>query len=291
MVSRTHAVYSRYSMVTARQTHSSLSQKEKLLQKVFAGMESVVVALSAGVDSSLTLAVAHHVLKKQAIGAVAISPSLHPDAIKLARQVARLIGAELLEIHTNEVDDPNYQKNTPLRCYFCKHIVYAELKKIAIERGAVLVDGFNTDDTSETRPGMRAAKEQAVRHPLFEAGLTKEEVRTLAKAYGLPNWNKAADACLSSRFLTGIPVNSLLLKRIGDVESIVRRILNLGLEHTLRVRHLDDGKARVEIERKFFPLSDRIQHRVKNMIRPLGYNDVSFAPYQRGSASATHVYQ
>lgn len=283
--------YTRAAMETPQRIKPSLPQKKKLLEKIMKEMGSVVVALSAGVDSSLTLTIAHRVLKEKAIGAVAISPSLHPDAIELARRVARLIGAELIEIQTNEVDDPNYQKNTPLRCYFCKHIVYRELKKIAIERGAVLVDGFNTDDTSETRPGMRAAKEQEVRHPLFEAGFTKSDVRLIAKEFGLPNWNKAADACLSSRFLTGIPVNSLLLKRIGDVESIVRRTLNLEQEHTLRVRHLGDGKARVEIERMFFPLSDRMQHRVENMMRPHGYNDVSFAPYQRGSVSATHVYQ
>ena len=132
------------------------------------------MALSAGVDSSLTLAVAHDVLKEKAIAAVAISPSLSQDSVKLARRVAKLIGAELTEIETHEVEDPEYQKNNPLRCYFCKHIVYSELKKIAEQKNAYLVDGFNTDDTAETRPGMRAAKEERVRHPLFEAGLTKK---------------------------------------------------------------------------------------------------------------------
>lgn len=263
----------------------SLEQKERLLEKIFREMGSVLVALSAGVDSSVTLAVAHSILKEKAAGAIAISPSLHPDNVELARRVTALIGAELIEIRTHEVDDPRYQSNNPLRCYFCKHIVYAELKKIAIQRRAALVDGFNTDDTAETRPGMRAAKEQEVRHPLFEAGMTKKDVRMMAKAFGLPNWNKAADACLSSRFLTGIPVNSSLLKRIGEIESITRRVLNLGLERTLRVRHLSGGKARVEVDKFFLPISFQIENKVRNIMKPFGYFDVSFAPYQRGGVS------
>lgn len=264
----------------------SIAQKEKLLEKIFREMGGVVVALSAGVDSSLTLAVAYRVLKEKAVGAVAISPSLSQDNIKLARRVANLIGVELIEIETHEVDDPEYQKNNPLRCYFCKHIVYSELKKIAEQKHAFLVDGFNTDDTAETRPGMRAAKEERVRHPLFEAGLTKKDVRTLAKKYGLPNWNKAADACLSSRFLTDIKVNSRLLKRIDELEFKVRRILKFGAEHTLRIRHLGNTEARVEISPELFPIPVRLEEKVKNVIEIFGYKKISFAAYRRGSASA-----
>lgn len=264
----------------------SLAQKEKLLEKIFREMGDVVVALSAGVDSSLTLAVAYRVLKEKAVGVVAISPSLSQDSVKLARRVAKLIGAELIEVETYEVEDPEYQKNNPLRCYFCKHIVYSELKKIAEQKHAFLVDGFNTDDTAETRPGMRAAKEQRVRHPLFEAGLTKKDVRTLARKYGLPNWNKAADACLSSRFLTGVPVNSSLLQLIGKAESKTRTVLSLGPEHALRVRHLADGKARVEIDTLRFPIPPGVENKVRNIMKSFGYADISFATYRRGSVSA-----
>ncbi|MBI2309831.1 ATP-dependent sacrificial sulfur transferase LarE [Candidatus Collierbacteria bacterium] len=267
------------------QESRSLKQKETLLKELFSEMRSVVVALSAGVDSSLTLAVAHDVLKEKAVAAVAISPSLSQDNVKLARRVAKLIGAELIEIETHEVEDPEYQKNNPLRCYFCKHIVYSELKKIAEQKHAFLVDGFNTDDTAETRPGMRAAKEERVRHPLFEAGLTKKDVRSLAGKYGLPNWNKAADACLSSRFLTGIPVNPRLVKRIEGLESVVRRILQLGAEHTLRVRHLGDQEARVEVNSELFPIPVRLEKKVKNVVESFGYREISFAVYRWGSAS------
>jgi uncharacterized protein len=270
-----------------KQNKSSLAQKERLLKQIFKEMKSVVVALSAGVDSSLTLAVAHDVLKEKAAGAVAISPSLSQDSIKLARRVAKLIGVELTEIETHEVEDPEYQKNNSLRCYFCKHIVYSELKKIAEQKHAYLVDGFNTDDTAETRPGMRAAKEERARHPLFEAGLTKKDVRALAKKYGLPNWNKAADACLSSRFLTGIPINSRLVERIGVLELAVRHILKLGAEHPLRVRHLGDQEARVEVSAELFPFSAKLEKKVKNAVESFGYRKISFAPYRRGSASAT----
>lgn len=250
-------------------------------------MKSVVVALSAGVDSSLTLAVAHDVLKEKAIGAVAVSPSLSKDSIELARKVAKLIGVQLVEIETHEVEDPEYQKNNPLRCYLCKHIVYAELKKIADQKHAFLVDGFNIDDTTETRPGMRAAKEEQVRHPLFEAGLTKKDVRALARKYRLPNWNRAADACLSSRFLTGTLVSPLLVQRIGQLESQVRRVLKLRMDNTLRVRHLGDREARVEVNAELFPIPAKLERKARNIAESFGYADISFAPYQRGSVSAT----
>ena len=271
------------------QENSSLKQKEIVLKKLFSDMKSVVVALSAGVDSSLTLAVAHDVLKEKAIAAVAISPSLSQDSVKLARRVAKLVGTELVEIETHEVKDPEYQKNNPLRCYFCKHIVYAELKKIAQQKHAFLVDGFNIDDTSETRPGMRAAKEEQVRHPLFEAGLTKNDVRMLAKKYGLPNWNRAADACLSSRFLTGVPINPHLVTRIGELESAARSILALGEEHTLRVRHLNNQEARVEVDDVFLPIPAMREKKIRGLVKSFGYNNISFAPYRRGSVNAASL--
>lgn len=264
-----------------------LKQKEALLKKLFSEMGNVVVALSAGVDSSLALAVAHDVLKEKAAGVIAISPSLSEDSIKLARKVAKFIGVRLIEVETHEVENPEYQKNNPLRCYVCKHIVYGELKKIALERHAFLVDGFNTDDTAETRPGMRAAKEERVRHPLFEAGLTKKDIRALAKKYGLPNWDKAADACLSSRFLTGTPVNSSLVRRIGELEGKVRRILKLHIDKTLRVRHLGERKARIEVSSELFPIPAKIEEKVRSAIESFGYQEVLFAPYKRGSTSAS----
>ena len=265
---------------------NSLKQKEALLKKLFLEMKSVVVAVSAGVDSSLTLAVAHEVLGENAVGVVAISPSLSQDSIELARKVSQSIGAKLIELETHEVEDPLYQKNDPLRCYFCKHIVYGELKKVAQQKHAFLVDGFNMDDTAETRPGMRAAKEERVRHPLFEAGLSKKDVRVLAKKYWLPNWNRAADACLSSRFLTGIPVTPLLVQRIGELELKVRQVLKLRMEDTLRVRHLGGKEARVEVSVDLFPIQARQMEKVKDIVESFGNRHISFAPYKRGGVSA-----
>ena len=189
-------------------------------------------------------------------------------------------------METHEVEDSEYQKNNPLRCYFCKHIVYTELKKIADLEQAFLVDGFNTDDITETRPGMRAAKEERVRHPLFEVGLTKKNVRSLAKKYGLPNWNRAADACLSSRFLTGISVTPMLVQRIGELELKVHRILKLRMEDTLRVRHIGDQEARVEVSADLFPIQARLMEKVKDIVESFGYRHISFAPYKRGGVSA-----
>jgi uncharacterized protein len=269
-----------------KQATRSLAQKEIALKKLLLEMKSVVVALSSGVDSSLTLAAAHDVLKNKAVGAIAVSPSLSPDDLSIARNVSKSIGAELVEVETHEVENPAYQKNDPLRCYFCKHVVYTGLKKIAKQRNAFLVDGFQIDDLAETRPGMRAAREERVRHPLFEAGFAKADVRLLAKRYGLPNWDKAADACLSSRFLTGIPLTPFLVQRIGTVESKVRRILKLRMEDTLRVRHLGDRKARLEVDAGSFPVPVELKEQVKQAIKSFGYANLSFAPYRRGGVSA-----
>lgn len=244
------------------------------------------MALSGGVDSSLVMAVSFRVLKHNAIGAIAVSDSLHPDNLKTAQDLTKLIGAKLIKVNTQEVSNQNYQKNTPLRCYFCKHVVYSEFKKIARAQNAVLVDGFNLDDVGESRPGMRAAKEEGVRHPLFEAGLTKNQVRLLAKEYGLPNWNKSADACLSSRILTGIPLDSGLLKVISRLETEIRKILNLGPENTVRLRYLGSGKTRVELDSSLLPLPPLDQAKIKKQIQNHGYTNVSIVAYQRGSASA-----
>lgn len=269
----------------------SLTKKKNLLKNILKKFDGVVVALSGGVDSSLVMASAREVLKQKAVGAIAISSSLSADNLRLSRELAKLIGAELVEVQTPEVSDPEYQKNTPLRCYFCKHIVYSEFRKIAAARNAALVDGFNVDDSGETRPGMKAAKEEGVRHPLFEAGITKNEVRMLAKGYGLPNWNKSADACLSSRILTGIPVNSSLVKTIGELESKIRRRLNLSAENTIRLRYLGSGKTRVELDKPLLPLSLLQETEIKKIIENYGYTNIAFAAYQRGSASATNIYQ
>lgn len=268
-----------------------LSDKKSLLIHLLKKLEKVLVALSGGVDSSLLMVISHQVLKRKAVGIIAVSDSLHPDNLDMSRRVTKSIGAELIELKTPEVSDPDYQKNTPLRCYFCKHIVYSEFKKIAVARNAVLIDGFNIDDAGETRPGVRAAQEQGVRHPLFEAGMTKKDIRRLAQSYHLPNWNKSADACLSSRILTGVELNPNLLKTVAELETQIRWMLELSIENSLRLRYLGGGKTRIELDKSLLPLPVSQQVQLTRSVKSYGFTNISIVPYQRGSVSAANIYR
>lgn len=249
------------------------------------GMERVVVAYSGGVDSSLVAAVAFGELGEHATAAIAVSPSLAPIDLSRARDVASSIGITLIERRTGEVDLPAYQENTPQRCYFCKKSVYGEFAGIAGERNATIVDGFNLDDRGDDRPGMRAAQEYGVRHPLFEAGMTKGDVRKTARRLGLPNWDTPAQSCTSSRILIGLRISPELLSRIQQAEARVSELLPTSLHPTIRVRHLGDAVARIEVgEDTFFAAADRLAEMMV-VLATLGYSSVTLAPYKRGSAN------
>jgi len=153
--------------------------------------ESLLVAYSGGVDSSFLLKVAFELLEERAVGITAVSPSLPAYEREQARQVARWIGAQQVEIESHELENPGYLENTPQRFYFCKNEVYSLLVGYAKDNGfEAVVDGTNTDDLGDLRPGRQAARQLGVRSPLQEVGLTKAEIRTLAREIGLPNWDK-----------------------------------------------------------------------------------------------------
>jgi len=154
---------------------------------------SVAVAFSGGIDSTLVLKVAHDRLGERAVGVIGVSASLPPGELDDARTVARAIGARLVELATGEVADPAYAANPANRCYFCKSELYRQLLPWARDHGfAAAADGMNADDVGDWRPGTKAADEAGVRHPLFEAGFGKAEVRGLARELGLANWDKPA---------------------------------------------------------------------------------------------------
>ncbi len=256
-------------------------QKYKQLQEILKTMGSAVVAYSGGTDSSLVLKVAHDVLGEKVIAMTAVSASL-PTADRIeAGQIARQIGVRHILVDSDETSDPEYLANTPNRCFFCKNETYGKLSAFAGENGfQVIVDGTNADDTGDFRPGRKAASAFHVRSPLLEAGFSKAEIRQLSKELGLPNWNKPAAACLSSRIPYG---TTITLEALSQVERAEALLHGLGLQQ-LRVRH-HGPVARIEAEADDFPRLLEHRNEIVTALKAMGYTYVSLdlAGFRSGS--------
>ena len=221
----------------------SLSPKHQRLRELFRECGSVVVAFSAGVDSTVVLKVALDVLgSENVIAATGVSPSLPRRELDSVQQLAQAIDAPLELLNTSELENPGYAANPNNRCYFCKSELYTRLTELAMRRGfRAIANGINTDDLGDFRPGLVAAREWNIRSPLVEAGLSKSDVRELARHLGLPNWDKPALACLSSRIPYGTPVTIGTLSQIEKAEAF---LYDRGLSN-FRVRH-HNKVARIE---------------------------------------------
>jgi uncharacterized protein len=225
-----------------------IEQFDRLLD-VIEDLGSCVLALSGGIDSSFLLRVTSRILGGRCIAVTAESAALpawdRADAQR-AGLAAESHGAAWRVIATRELDDPRYVMNSPLRCYFCKAEVYGRLGEVAREEGlAHVIDGTNATDAGSTdRPGMAAAAALGVRSPLAECGLSKDDVRALARALGMSDWDRPASACLSSRIPHGVRITPTLLRRVEQTELGIR---GLGFSQ-VRVRDFGDT-ARVEVDR------------------------------------------
>ncbi len=221
------------------------AEKYDALMTRLGALDSLLVAYSGGVDSTLLAFCAHAVLGDRCKAVLATSDTYPTREIEYARDLAHQLGFNLLEVDTYELADPRFAANPIDRCYYCKSELFTLLMRVAEVNGlSYVADGANADDRSDHRPGARAAAECEVLSPLQEVGMTKQDIRDLARELGLPNWDKPSMACLASRFPYGQEITTESLERVGKAEIALRE---LGLRQ-FRVRAHNDV-ARLEVDR------------------------------------------
>jgi uncharacterized protein len=249
------------------------AQRGKLIETL-RGYGRVAVAYSGGIDSTVVVQAAFEALGDAAISVTAVSESLAAGELEEAEQLAQKIGIRHRVIRTEEFADPNYRRNDSDRCYFCKSELYGRLSSMLSELSVeVIASGANTDDMGDYRPGLRAASEHGVRHPLQECGLSKADVRALARGWGLPTWDKPATPCLSSRVAYGEDPTPERVRMIDQAEQWLRQ---RGLR-VLRVRYHKGDLARIEVPLDDLPRFVEIQLRGELLaaFRALGFKFVT----------------
>ena len=266
----------------AKRGNLIFSKFEKL-KKILSKMGKVLIAFSGGVDSTFLLKVAQDVLGDNVLAVIASSETYPEREREEAIRFAQMFNVRHMVIHTKELDSPEFSNNPPERCYFCKKELFSKLKDIADAEGIPYVlDGSNYEDTTDFRPGMKAAEELKIRSPLKEVQLLKKEIRQLSRELDLPTWDKPSFACLSSRFPYYSEIDSISLKQIDQAEEFLR---GLGFMQ-IRVRH-HGQTARIEIESDEFPkiMKPEIREEVVRNFRKLGYTYITLdlAGYRTGS--------
>ena len=247
-----------------------LERKLDDLKRLLHEMGPTLIAFSGGVDSSFLLAIAADVLGDEVTALMTVSSSTPPEDARQATALATALQVRLLTIPHDELAIPAYAANPSNRCYFCKHSLYEICRSYAEQLSLLsIADGVNTDDLTDYRPGLQAATEYGVRHPLVEAAFDKEAIRQGSKLLGLPTWKKPASPCLSSRVPYGTPITARMLSQIAQGEAFLR---SLGLEE-FRVRH-HGHSARVEVHTNEFPkiASSAVLRQIRNQLKGIGFS-------------------
>lgn len=249
-----------------------LQEKHQTLKSILQDLESVIVAFSGGVDSTLLLKVAIDVLGKENVLAITTDSESYPSSeLRDASAIAKAIGAEHIVLETSELAIPGYKENDQNRCYFCKSGLFNELKPyLKSHNKKHIVFGLIADDVSEHRPGMKAAKEHGVRAPLQEANLYKEDIRELSKKLELVTWNKPSYACLSSRIAYGEEITQEKLTKVEKAEEFIKQ---LGVRQ-VRVR-THENIARIEVEPEMIDKVLKNREIIAKTLQVYGYTYVA----------------
>lgn len=252
--------------------HDTLATEryEALLERI-TDLGDILVAYSGGVDSTLLAFTAKAVLGERTKAVLATSDTYPGSEVVDARALAAQLGLDLIEVETYELTDPRFTANGTDRCYHCKNELFSLLKRVAEVQGLTYIaDGTNADDLTDYRPGRRAAAENGVVSPLAEVGLTKAQIRELARTLGLPNWDRPSMACLASRFPYGQAITENALLRVSSAEMALR---DLGLRQ-FRVRAHGDV-ARIEFAAEEIDLAWRLRDQVSSAVKTAGFTYAS----------------
>jgi len=251
-----------------------LAAKRDRLLEILRKLERVAVAYSGGIDSTVVAMAAHLALGDRAVAVTADSPSVPRAEIAEAQAIARRIGIRHRLVATGEFSDPDYVRNDGARCYFCKDELYSQIERLLPDLEAeVICSGANLDDLGDYRPGLKAAAEHRVRHPLQDAGFTKADVRALAKYWDLPTWDKPASPCLSSRLAPGVRVTPERTARVEQAEAMLKQ---MGLREC-RVRLHEGELARLEVPLAALPrlVEPSVRDGLAARLKELGFRYVT----------------
>ncbi len=262
--------------------NSPAKDYQRLLE-IVRDLDSVLIAFSGGVDSTLLAKAAHDALGPRAVAATALSPTYPAHMVEHAGALARQIGIRHEWVESEQMSRPRFVANPADRCYHCKDELFERLGPLAQALGLRHVaEGTNVDDLADHRPGLAAARERGVRSPLVDAGLTKSEIRAVSRELGLPTWDQPASPCLSSRFPTGLPITVERLTQVDRAEEVLRQ----GGFREFRVRHHDDT-ARIEVPVDEFArfADERLRRDIDAALRALGFRFVvlDLSPFRSGS--------